>query len=710
MTQRWLPSLIFLALTGCAADPPESETEVESPVLTTVGIERIIPIHFFVLDNTSAPCADVVTTHDAYEGVREANRTWQSAGVQFSVSRIDRVNTPTFADLTVSYSVPWSSVWAELRAIEPSLTSSTFYGWHTRDEWLGFVASLMTPREIALIVPCKEESASSNGHASYPWLGENHLIHIPPRMLKNSTISHELGHFFGLKHTFEVDQDADYDQYFGWDGRNATFFTSAAQVAAYRDATHRVLRKDSYRSDVLGGPQDTANCAYIDMTTCEMKCYFGYGSYRTSTNPDALRGISHKVAGGSHLYATNVMSYFWCGTSAEDGELKDLEPSGIEQIRTALRSSQGQRDQLGRGSVRLGPKRSKTIDFDGDGKRDLAFYRPDTGECIVRRSTDGVEQTILNQWANKDLGDIPVPGDYDGDGKTDCAVYRPGTATTPAYWIWAGSRSGYYMHQEAFGEVGDVPVPDVTLPAASGYGKFAVFRPTTGQLWWRDSATSVRNVTWGAGAADELVLGDYDQDGLTDLAAWQPKQAGSSSAQAYLRIAYSRYGYGVTSTFPFGLETDVPLGPVSRDADPTTDFAVWRPSNGTWYYLLNPRANGSSGYLEQSWGLPGDVPVPGWDFDGDHRDDEVIWRPAGSGTQLWIHKTLTNAVYATGLGLTGDVPFFAPDANGDGMPELFLFRPSGLPEGRHFELDSYGGAYPWYAPIATSMLESDIEL
>jgi hypothetical protein len=58
-------------------------------------------------------------------------------------------------------------------------------------------------------------------------------------------------------------------------------------------------------------------------------------------------------------------------------------------------------------------------DYDGDGKTDVALFRPQTGTWHITYSSGGFVQI---QWGS--VGDKPAPGDYDGDGRADLAVFR----------------------------------------------------------------------------------------------------------------------------------------------------------------------------------------------------------------------------------------------------------------------------------------------
>ncbi len=152
-----------------------------------------------------------------------------------------------------------------------------------------------------------------------------------------------------------------------------------------------------------------------------------------------------------------------------------------------------------------------TVDFDGDAKTDIAFFRPSTGDWSIIPSSGG--EPYGTNWGVS--GDIPAPGDYDGDGKTDIALFRPSNAVW--YIIPSSTGVGYGMQ---WGATGDIPAPG----DYDGDGKtdIALFRPGNAVWYIIPSSTGVGyGWQWGA-TGDFSAPGDYDGDGRTDIAVHRP--------------------------------------------------------------------------------------------------------------------------------------------------------------------------------------------
>ncbi len=243
-------------------------------------------------------------------------------------------------------------------------------------------------------------------------------------------------------------------------------------------------------------------------------------------------------------------------------------------------------------------------DYDGDGKADIAIWRPGVqGQYIILNSST---QTVSVDNFGQTGDDPSVIADYTGDGKADPAVYRDGlNPGDKSFWYYRASSGPYtgVIVFEQWGQKGDFVAPGDY--DGDGKADFMIQRDTgAGQaIFWRriNGSNAVSNTVFGL-ISDQIVPGDYDGDGKTDIAV--VRGSGGSLYWFYQSSLTNALVYGG----PFGLSATDYTVQGDYDGDGKTDIAVWRPSadyTANYFYILGS----TSGFRFQEWGQNGDFPT-----------------------------------------------------------------------------------------------------
>lgn len=248
-------------------------------------------------------------------------------------------------------------------------------------------------------------------------------------------------------------------------------------------------------------------------------------------------------------------------------------------------------------------------DYDGDGISDATVYRPDLDAYLVRRSSRPNDGLLTIPMVAGVVGENPKNvGDFDGDNVTDGVVYVPGaSAGELSRTLIRLSRTGT-LRELVTGENGAYPsggvdfsgdgLADVPVQSNAGnnQARFRLYNGANGAIFG--------DFNFGT-PVDIIVTGNHSGNALADITTvrgisgelnWSTRDSGTGLAQPTVILGVSATDFPQAGDF---------------DGDGLSDVAVWRPSAtaGQSKFIIRRSSAPAATPLEVAIGIQGDYPV-----------------------------------------------------------------------------------------------------